>query len=95
MNNLDKNRQTGRTTRIANYVVDQLLNIGKCITTDHTVFEYDNIVATHLHDGLISKVENMVKNLTYDTKIVSSKIIDIKIVDKTIKTIYFELKDKN
>lgn len=32
-------RQTGRTTRIAQFAVDQLLSVGECIVTDHIVFE--------------------------------------------------------
>ena len=33
-------RQTGRTTRIVQHVVEQLYNVGTCIATDHTVYEY-------------------------------------------------------
>lgn len=33
-------RRIGRTTRTANYAVEQLLSVGEVIVTDHTVFEY-------------------------------------------------------
>ncbi len=34
-------RQTGRTTRIVQYVVEQLYNVGTCIATDHVVYEHE------------------------------------------------------
>lgn len=34
-------RQTGRTTRIVQYVVEQLYNVGTCVATDHAVYEYE------------------------------------------------------
>lgn len=33
-------RQTGRTTRIINFVIDQLYSAGEVIVTDHVSFEY-------------------------------------------------------
>jgi hypothetical protein len=35
-------RQTGRTTRIVQHVVDQLFSVGTCVATDHVVYEYEN-----------------------------------------------------
>jgi len=32
-------RRSGRTTRIANFVVDQLFETGECIVSDHYTFE--------------------------------------------------------
>lgn len=32
-------RRSGRTTRIANFVVDQLFDVGECIVSDHSIFE--------------------------------------------------------
>lgn len=32
-------RQTGRTTRIVNFAIDQLLSCGNVIITDHAIFE--------------------------------------------------------
>lgn len=34
-------RQTGRTTRIVHHVIEQLLNVGTCVATDHVVYEYE------------------------------------------------------
>ena len=33
-------RQTGRTTRIVQYVVEQLYSVGTCVATDHIVYEF-------------------------------------------------------
>jgi hypothetical protein len=33
-------RQAGKTSRIADFAVDQLYSVGEVIVTDHTVFEY-------------------------------------------------------
>lgn len=33
-------RQTGRTTRIVQYVVEQLYSVGICIATDHIMYEF-------------------------------------------------------
>jgi len=35
-------RQSGRTTRIVQYVVDQLYSVGTCVATDHVVYECEN-----------------------------------------------------
>ena len=40
MSQQEKMRQTGRTTRIVQYVAEQLYNVGTCIATDHIVYEY-------------------------------------------------------
>jgi hypothetical protein len=42
-------RQTGRSSRIADFAVDQLYSIGEVIVTDHTTFEYPN---TNTKDSL-------------------------------------------
>ena len=33
-------RQAGKSSRIADFAVDQLYSVGEVIVTDHTVFEY-------------------------------------------------------
>jgi hypothetical protein len=42
-------RQTGRSSRIADFAVDQLYSVGEVIVTDHTTFEYPN---TNTKDSL-------------------------------------------
>lgn len=45
-------RQTGRTTRIVNFAIEQLLSCGNVIITDHAIFE-GHEKANHL---LVDKV---------------------------------------
>jgi hypothetical protein len=33
-------RQTGRTTRIVQYVIEQLYSVGTCVATDHVAYEF-------------------------------------------------------
>ncbi len=42
-------RQTGRTTRIVQYVVEQLYDVGVCVATDHTVYEYEPKLSMLIH----------------------------------------------
>ena len=35
-----KMRQTGRTTRIVQYVIEQLYSVGTCVATDHVAYEF-------------------------------------------------------
>ena len=55
-------RRSGRTTRIANFVVDQLMSQSRCITTDHTQFETSQHGIDSLKN-LISVVENKIFEL--------------------------------
>ena len=52
-------RQTGKTTRIANFVIDQLHSVGEVIVTDHTSFEFPESSNTSSIKGLIEKVERL------------------------------------
>lgn len=36
-------RQSGRTSRIINFAIEQLFSIGEVIVTDHVAFEYPKI----------------------------------------------------
>jgi hypothetical protein len=49
-------RQTGRTSRIVDFAIDQLFTVGSTIVTDHTALEgYDNRTTM---DNLISSVND-------------------------------------
>lgn len=50
-------RQTGRTSRIANFAIDQLYSVGEVIITDHIAFEGFDTKQTHL-SNLIDKVKD-------------------------------------
>ena len=54
-------RQSGRTTRIVNFIVDQLYTCGQCIATDHIVFESPSRVSERNLIHLVDKVKNQVR----------------------------------
>ena len=67
-------RNTGRTTRIANFAVDQLFTVGKVIVTDHIVLEkHNNLNNKHL-EILIHKVREKVERDSNGTMTVSFRI---------------------
>ena len=41
-------RQTGRTSRIVDFAIDQLYSVGEVILTDHTAFEYPGITQSKI-----------------------------------------------
>ena len=65
-------RRSGRTTRIKNFIVDQLLSVGGCIATDHTVFEHDVVPIDSLKHLIISvekdvhEISNGMINVKYE-----------------------------
>ena len=52
-------RQTGRTTRIVQYVVEQLYSVGTCVATDHVVYEYTPTtqMLKHFEENVIREIE--------------------------------------
>ena len=41
-------RQTGRTSRIVNFVIDQLHSVGEVIVTDHIAYEFSAVSQAQL-----------------------------------------------
>ena len=67
-------RNTGRTTRIANFAVDQLFTVGKVIVSDHIVFEgHKGLNNKHL-ELLIDKVRDKVERDSNGTLTISYRI---------------------
>ena len=69
-------RQTGRTTRIVQYVVDQLYNVGTCVATDHVDYESPTpelSMLTHFKE----KVERDVEFRSYGSKKVKSSHVKV------------------
>jgi len=69
-------RQTGRTTRIADFVIDQLHSVGRCICTDHFAFEYENMGQDDLKH-LIELVERGIYLSTHGNKILNHQIVRV------------------
>ena len=59
MKKIEMLRQSGKTTRIANFVIDQLHSVGEVIVTDHTSFEFPDIDNMSSIRNLIEKVEKL------------------------------------
>jgi hypothetical protein len=67
-------RQSGRTSRIADFAIDQLYSVGECIVTDHIIFEYPSLKSRHLQN-LIDKVRFRFEMTSYGNSTVSHEII--------------------
>lgn len=74
---MEEKRQSGRTTRIANFVIDQLFSVGHCITADHTAFEYPKASSAILTDHLIAKVEKGFESMNYNGNLLKTKIVKV------------------
>ena len=59
MQKIERLRRTGKTTRIANFVIDQLHSVGEVIVTDHSSFEFPESNVTSSLQFLIDKVEKL------------------------------------
>tara|TARA_R110000796_G_scaffold159388_5_gene276212 strand:- start:104 stop:373 length:270 start_codon:yes stop_codon:yes gene_type:complete len=82
-------RQTGRTSRIVNFAVDQLYSVGEVIVTDHTAFECPDKCG----DSLKYFADTVERRFTLSgngTKRVDFKIIKL-VRGSNIKVIHFFL----
>jgi hypothetical protein len=69
-------RRSGRTTRIANFVVDQLFDVGECIVSDHSVFEDPSFPLDKLRH-LSRVVEDIAMVQSNGEMLVNSKLVRI------------------
>jgi len=80
---MEKNRQTGRTTRIINHVVNELFSVGRCISTDHTTFEFEETAldieefGSSQTDYFIEKVKRRMDFESRGCAKVDAKVIDV------------------
>jgi G:T-mismatch repair DNA endonuclease (very short patch repair protein) len=73
---MEKNRQTGRTSRIINHVVNELFSVGRCISTDHTTFEFEKLPNSQT-DYFIEKVKRRMDFESNGNAKVDAKVIDV------------------
>ena len=83
MEKIERLRQTGKTTRIANFVIDQLCSVGEVIVTDHASFEFPTHNNTSSIESLIEKVYRLIEanspgNVKVEHKII--KLDNIKLI---------------
>jgi hypothetical protein len=81
-------RQTGRTTRIVQHVVEQLYGVGTCIATDHIVYEFTPEIKMLKHFKEMVKQE--VKFRSHGYKKVKTSNVNI----EGIPYVKFELVNK-
>lgn len=91
-------RRNGRTTRIANYAIDQLLDCGNVIVTDHFVFDED--ASNKSQDHLIEKVYEIWHKLYahigwFKNTELNVKMYPIQGFPKHLRVIHFNLKHKD
>lgn len=82
-------RQSGRTSRIVNFVVDQLFSVGECIATDHVTFEYEKIPQTTIMQ-FIDRVEHAFNMCSFGSHDLKWEIINV----DGRKLVHFKIKLK-
>lgn len=70
-------RATGRTSRIADFAVNELFSVGEVIVTDHTMFE-GFTPSQHMLHHLIDKVKLLIEVKSYGRLSCESKIKKIR-----------------
>ncbi len=82
-------RQTGRTSRIVDFVVDQLHQNGRCIATDHVAYEYGSSLKHTDIKHFIELVEMRINLHSRGTNSVESSVCRLNgltVVDFTVRT---------
>jgi hypothetical protein len=81
-------RQTGRTTRIVQHVVEQLYSVGTCVATDHIVYEFTPKIKMLKH--FKEMVEREVQFRSHGSKTIKTSYVNI----EEIPYVKFELVNK-
>lgn len=79
-------RATGRTSRIVDFVVDELFQHGQCISTDHIAYEDDRISMTEL----IPFVTKVLERVKYSTQEKNKAIYNVQKVND-IYVVHFKM----
>jgi hypothetical protein len=87
MEKIERLRQTGKTTRIANFVIDQLHSVGEVIVTDHTSFEFPKSNNSSSIKLLIEKVKRLDEANSPGNRKVEHEVIEL----DNLKLIRFKL----
>ena len=84
-----KMRRTGRTRRIVNHTVEQLMSVGEVIVTDHIVYEYPD-TSQRMLQPFVDNVKREVKLKFSSDVILEHKFI--RVLDRWM--IHFKLTRK-
>jgi len=82
-------RRLGRTQRIVNFTIEQLLSVGEVVVTDHIVYEFESTPQRRL-DPFVDRVKQQIKPKLLDRIKIEHKFI--KVLDKWM--IHFTLTHK-
>lgn len=82
-------RRTGRTQRIVNFTIEQLLSVGEVVVTDHIVYEFES-TAQRMLEPFVNRVKQQIKPKLLDKIVIEHKFI--KVLDKWM--IHFTLTHK-
>jgi hypothetical protein len=74
---IERLRQTGKTTRIDNFVIDQLHSVGEVIVTDHTSFEFPESNNSSSIKFLIEKVKRLDEANSPGNRKIEHKVIEL------------------
>ena len=83
-------RQSGRTTRIIDFTIEQLCSVGECIITDHTVFEYPNKVTNYYLKEFIKRVNDRLQYQTGGYKSCKGEIKKIDNIQTVSKSVFVQ-----
>ena len=67
-------RQSGRTSRIAQFAVDQLKSVGPVIVTDHIAFEHNQRIGRNHLNHLIENVRKLYALVNHGETMVAHEI---------------------
>lgn len=88
-----EHRQTGRSTRIINFVIDQLYSAGEVIITDHVSFEYRGKIKQNDTQIFIDRVINALRISNPSRDWGKELLYEIKELDG-IKLVHFRLNNE-
>jgi hypothetical protein len=81
-------RQTGKSARIIDFVIDQLFSIGEVIITDHPVFEYPDVDHSKYLNDFAEKVTKRFANVNAKPVKLEWEILTV----NRFKIIHFKVK---
>jgi hypothetical protein len=73
---MENNRQNGKSSRIADFITDQLFSFGRCISTDHIAYEFNNVNKEKL-SYFVEKVKSRVEIHSHGSKKIEYTFIKI------------------
>ena len=73
---MENNRQNGKSSRIVDFIIDQLFSFGRFISTDHIAYEFDNVKQEQL-SYFVEKVKSRVETHSNGSKKIEYKFIKI------------------